>query len=392
MAYTDELTLVIPTYERQELVLTAMRYWLDKGIELHVIDGSAEPIAPSKLPASEKIHYHHMPEPLFDRLGYAIELVQTPYCCLISDDEFFLPSGLKACVEELSNDPNLVACLGRTLSFDATSDQIMAAPGYVMMAGRSISDATPAERMRAHLGNYMPSTVYAVARSHVWKTAIRTAIAKSFPVYALGELRFEAAVAFQGPNKVIPVLSWLRNVGQPPTRGQDETLDTKNRFHGWWHDEAKKDQRREFLSLMAENLQPDATPEQKAQLEQEVEQAFADYDDIIQQRKRAPKAQNLAERERRRSKKRSRKRFSIKRMLRALISGSSSTSRRTPKPGEPREGSSQQSAQQLKQPKRSDRKDIFLAAKDLSDEGVFVDFGEIREIVKLLGFEADRKL
>ena len=107
MACTDELTLIIPTYERQELVLMAMAYWHKQDVELHVIDGSAEPIASSMLPVSEKIHYHHLPVSLFDRLSYATELVQTPYCSLISDDEFFLPSGLNACIAELSRRPSM---------------------------------------------------------------------------------------------------------------------------------------------------------------------------------------------------------------------------------------------------------------------------------------------
>ncbi len=386
MVCFEDLTLVIPTFERQQLVLLAMSYWNELGVELHVIDGSEKPIPTEALPQSQKIHYYHMPAPLFDRLSFATEIVQTPFCGLISDDEFFLPTGLRACLTELSNDPELVACIGRALAFDATSDRVEGVPAYPEMAGRRIDQKTAAERVRAHLGDYRPSTIYAVTRTDVWKKALRASVAKSFPVFALPELRFEAAIAYQGPSRVIPVLSWLRNVGEPPKRGQDETLDVRNTFHEWWNDENKFDQRCEFLSLMAEHLRTDAASDEERQIVHDLEQAFTHYDNTIQERKTAWQTRNSAARSDRVVKKKQ----NLLQRFQKLIFGAGD---KTPQSTHSTKGRQKPIMEKSSSNQKSNaprRKDIFLAVEDLRAEGVLVNLNEIEKVVQLMGFMADR--
>ncbi len=389
MTYSEDLTLVIPTFERQELVLVAMSYWGDLGIELHVIDGSEEPIPSARLPKNEKIHYHHMPASLFDRLNYATELVQTPYCSLVADDEFFLPSGLEACIAELSKDPNLVACGGRALAFDATSDPIIGRPIYPEMAGRNINQKKPTERLNAHLGDYWPSTIYAVTRADVWKKALHASTAKSFPVFALPELRFEASIAYQGPSKVIPVLSWLRNIGQPPTRGQDETLDVRNTFHGWWHDISKDDQRREFLCILAEHLEPEATPENKIRIEHDLHQAFTSYDRTIQARKEKRKKKKETIKPNQIGVKKSEKKTEFLKKVRRLLRKLGISQILWPNSDKPAQASNLRTSPKTQNVKQPQRKDIFLAAKELRAEGVFVNLNEIEKVSKLLQKKSD---
>ena len=58
----SDLTILIPTYNRQRLLEYSIEYWRDLSATIHIIDGSDQPcfeIGP--LTGTNNIFYHHMP-------------------------------------------------------------------------------------------------------------------------------------------------------------------------------------------------------------------------------------------------------------------------------------------------------------------------------------------
>lgn len=248
MSLLSKLTLVIPTYNRRRYALRNMRYWSGSPVTVHVLDGSAQPIPAEEMAGlAANVNYHHLPVSILERLGKAVDLVQTEYSALFGDDEFFLPDALQACIQELEADETLVSCMGRCLAFRPVSKQIIGLPAYTEMANYAVLQDDPIARMIHHMNPYTCSTIYSVVRTPVWKHAMGIPPKKQFFI-ALPEYQFELSVCYQGKSKVIQNLMWLRSAENDVIR--DDIVS----FHEWWVDKNKADDREEFLALMASAL------------------------------------------------------------------------------------------------------------------------------------------
>ena len=228
-----------------------MRYWSGSPVTVHVLDGSEQPIPAEEMAGlAANINYHHLPISCSERLGKAVDLVQTEYAARIGDDEFFLPDALQACIQELEADKTLVSCMGRCLAFRPISKQIIGWPAYTEMANYAVLQDDPIARMIHHMNLYTCSTIYSVIRTPVWKQAVGISSKKQFSVFALGENQFELAICYQGKSKVIQNLMWLRSGENDIIKDEHDIVS----FHEWWADKNKADDREEFLTHMASAL------------------------------------------------------------------------------------------------------------------------------------------
>jgi hypothetical protein len=188
-------------------------------------------------------------------MGLAVSLIDTEYTLMMADDEFFLPSGIGACIQELEHDPKLVACMGRTILFTPREGKVYGATCYPGMAEHSFLQESPSIRLAQHMTSYSPSTIYSVVRSHYWQRAMSILPCREFPVFALGELQFEMAIAYMGRTKVIPVAMWLRSDENENIKNPDEPYQ----FWTWWRDPAQSSAKNEFLKIMVESLRDVST-------------------------------------------------------------------------------------------------------------------------------------
>ena len=114
----SRLTVVIPTISRPEFVKRQVTFWLQFDAQVRILDGSIEPIDVSQfglIPTN--IQYLHQPHSFNERLSKAWKLVDTEFACLIHDDGFLLPSGLKSSLKHLDENPTVTGCVGKVLMF-----------------------------------------------------------------------------------------------------------------------------------------------------------------------------------------------------------------------------------------------------------------------------------
>lgn len=258
MIELSKLTLIIPSYNRHRYALRSLRYWSGKGIRVHLLDGSERGIMGDHLEElDDNVSYHHVPLSFYDRLKMGAELVETEYAALLSDDEFFLPSAIQACITELQGEPLLAACTGWTLAFNADKGQVIGFPFYREMQNYAVLHDDPIERIIYHLGNGLCSTIYAIVRAPVLKSAISVVTEKNWPLYGIMELQVEISISLHGKSKVIPHLMWLRSQEQEPIRGNEPSLTPGNGFEKWWLNAGKSLEHEELLSRMAKHLEQD---------------------------------------------------------------------------------------------------------------------------------------
>ena len=85
----ERLTSVIPSRNRQEYLLRAIKVWSNTPVQLLLLDGTATPLELNETVVnSGKIQYKHLVVPLEQRLGKSTEFITTEYvACFVERDE-----------------------------------------------------------------------------------------------------------------------------------------------------------------------------------------------------------------------------------------------------------------------------------------------------------------
>jgi glycosyltransferase domain-containing protein len=221
-----------------------MRYWSNKDVCVRVLDGSDQPIDNELLMSlGQNIIYEHNPRSLSQRLASVLPKLNTEYVALMGDDEFFIPSAVKACIKELECDKSLISCFGRSMWFNNHQDALKTSVVYESMANYSVQHDNPDDRVLYHMRYYCPSTIYSVMRTDAWKNAV-SCIDNVYSVFALEELQFEIASSYLGKSKVLPILLWMRS-------GENTGITDKKEFkkiNNWWVDSSNYSLREKMLS------------------------------------------------------------------------------------------------------------------------------------------------
>lgn len=253
-----DLSVMIATYQRPIYALRNMHLLDQTGARVHVLDGSSDPIAPSRLNGlSSRVNYVHLPVPYEERMAHAMDVLETSYCVSVSDDDMHLPSGLAASLDALEQDADLVAATGTALAVSVEDGTAIGKLVYDELLDRAVLADDPIERMIEHLGGYLPSTVYAVTRTPVWKRAMRAATKRRFAPVRLSELRYELAVAYAGKTRTVPHLMWLRSSENASHWAGDETP-----LGPWWDAAKESGERDDFAAYMGRALTDD--PQQQS--------------------------------------------------------------------------------------------------------------------------------
>lgn len=255
-----EVSVVMPTYRRPVYALRNMHLLDRTGARVHVLDGSPSPIDPAAMEGlSPRVNYVHLPASYEERLAHAVDLIETPFCVAVGDDDMHLPSGLAASVDALHADAELVAVMGTAIAVVTKDGKAFGKAKYEGLLNRAVVDDDPVDRMVDHLGRYLPSTVYAVTRTPVWARAVRALTGKRFRPFRLGELQYEMTVAYVGKTKVVPQLMWLRS-----QENRSLWLDDDLPLAPWWEQAAASGERQEFASYMGGALTDDVLKQAEA--------------------------------------------------------------------------------------------------------------------------------
>lgn len=252
----SQLTLIMLTYERQPYALRGMAYWAKLGVTLHVIDGSSSPIDTALLSGlGENIHYNHQPVGIIERIRKAIPLVQTPYASFISDDEFFLRSGIISAITALREDPELVACGGQCMKFWlAEENQILSTKVYPLSQGWAQLDNSAEVRIIRHFGRYTPALFYSVTRAEIFLGAVELITEREFGAISVPELQWELYFLWAGKAKLLDRIFWLRSGENNPTRGTDLCLEPEPTIHDWWRSVESRSEVESYVSLTAKHM------------------------------------------------------------------------------------------------------------------------------------------
>ena len=251
-----KLTLVILTYNRHKYVLRNIRYWSNKSICVRVVDGSDKAINRRVLDTfPNNIIYKYDTSSYNQRLAGVIPDLDTEYVALMGDDEFFVPSVLSSCIEELEKDSSLVSCSGVSMGFFSRNGKVFGKAAYPKLIDyKDGMNDDPINRLKTHMGNYAPSSIYGVNRVRPWSISMDTISKGEFDFFANLELSFEMCMCFSGKTKVINELMWLRSFDLIPVRDINPELDSNTKIKEWWYGPEYLLNRREYIDVMSKGF------------------------------------------------------------------------------------------------------------------------------------------
>ena len=107
----NELTIVIPTYNRSLELERAIEYWRDLPVTVHILDGSEKSFFVEGLqPGTQSTYYHSFPskgesakENWSRRLKFGLNLMNTRFSALCCDDDVFTTDGMIKALEILDS-------------------------------------------------------------------------------------------------------------------------------------------------------------------------------------------------------------------------------------------------------------------------------------------------
>ncbi|MFA7281146.1 MAG: TIGR00180 family glycosyltransferase, partial [Sterolibacterium sp.] len=149
MRVSTNITLIIPTYNRPDLLKRAISYWSAYGHQLIIVDGSDVPNEEcTKYDTEDGITYFHMPVSIEQRILFAASQVATDYVAMIPDDEFYLPSALEEARDILDSMPDVSFVAGATIAFKTIDGRLFSRHHYRTAMKLQIDSNSPLERVK----------------------------------------------------------------------------------------------------------------------------------------------------------------------------------------------------------------------------------------------------
>lgn len=214
----SRLTVIIPTISRPDYVRRQIKYWLQTDAEVRILDGARVPLDLKEFDLTyTNVRYIHMPVNFNERLAVAGQLIETEFSCLLSDDEFFVPSGLKGCIRHLDDHPDDIGCVGKVLYFFVEQGKFLAFQGYTDWLNFSDDAVTATDRVKQVLPPLKTHmAVYGIYRSEHWKKIFKMSYSDYYSCGYLYERMLNLYRAVLGRTVILNDLLWMRSMENPP--------------------------------------------------------------------------------------------------------------------------------------------------------------------------------
>jgi glycosyltransferase domain-containing protein len=168
------LTIIIPTFNRQNLLLRQLKYLKNWKTNVVIVDASEISLL-KKYPGHDlgNFKYIHSLTSMSNRISLALPYINTDFTVCLAEDDFYLPSGLISAMELLIENKDSVGCMGQSCGLDVFKGE-----HYVFKYGASLLNYSncfdsPIDRVRFGLRKYRSATFYAVYKSksfiNIWK-------------------------------------------------------------------------------------------------------------------------------------------------------------------------------------------------------------------------------
>jgi glycosyltransferase domain-containing protein len=255
----SRLTVIIPTISRPDFVRRQIKYWLQTDAEVRILDGASVPMDLKEFALTEtNVRYIHMPANFNERIANASQLIDTEFSCVLGDDEFFVPSGLKECIRHLDNHPDDIGCVGKVLYFFIEQGKFLAFQGYMDWQNFTDDAVTATDRVKQILPPHKTHMAYCgIYRSECWKKIFETSYCDYYSSGYLYERMLNLYRAVLGRTVILNNLLWMRSMENPPI-SDDAVPRSDGGLVGWAENPANRSEllhyRNKVRSILASGV------------------------------------------------------------------------------------------------------------------------------------------
>lgn len=211
----DQLTMIIPTrnrYDRLKRLLTYLRAHACTARLMILDSSSSAPPGGDELEqllmecgAAIRLTYDADQPPL-EKMLDGLARVHTPYVVLCADDDFLIPSALKAAVDVLVARPEVSLVHGQSCMLHVVDGAIQWVDPYPQC---HLLQSTAAERLQAHFRRYTV-TFYSMHRIEALRRNFELVCGAKLDWHTWGELALSALAVIQGKALALPQLYMIR--------------------------------------------------------------------------------------------------------------------------------------------------------------------------------------
>ena len=168
----SNLTLIIPTFERQDYLLRQILYLADWNVKTIIVDGSLNKITnvtQKVIDQNTNISYYHLNKSYVERVYFAANKIKTEFAMCLAEDDFYLRSGIEQSIKILKLNTDAVACMGKSIGLDRLINK-----NYVFEYGNNLTDYNinqdlAKSRIAFAFNQYRSAAPYAVYKASTFK-------------------------------------------------------------------------------------------------------------------------------------------------------------------------------------------------------------------------------
>ncbi len=229
-----DLSIICPTYKRQNLMLRSSNFFYGKDFKVIYIDGSDSESDLMKN-KDKNIEYYHIRGSYKERIKFGISKVKTKYISIIGDDDFFDVDGIEKCLDFLDNNDEYVSCSGTCIHFLKKNKTLLFNPLLRNLLDNLKSDNLE-ERLFEKFSNYETSHFYAITRTDIYKKSFDFIESLNFDFFGMEEYLHQFILLTNGRCKVLPNLFFLRSAEDIPNFWNRSNSSQIISFDYWWKD------------------------------------------------------------------------------------------------------------------------------------------------------------
>lgn len=234
----SSVSIVIPTFCRQDYVLRQIAYWAGSNASIFIMDGSPQPIDEKinlLISKFSNINYFHLEISYVDRIKKACDYIDTDYAICLADDDLFFKEGLCDAIGFLSKKESAIACISMPIGidFNIQKNQTEYFPYGDSLENYEVTDNNAINRIEYAMSSYRTATSYGLFRSSEFKIIWNGLQSSS----CLEATEYEHAISTYIYGKLVNSnsLYWLRSHECEPV---DSVIDGTRRttFDLWCND------------------------------------------------------------------------------------------------------------------------------------------------------------
>ncbi len=214
----EDITVVILSRGRDEILRRSLEYWASLPMKILVLHHTDSPL--TTFTQNKNVNYIQSNTPYGNRCALAAQFISSKFAILVSDDDFYLSSGLLALSDFLEARKDLVSVGGQTISVGRYGKLITGTSAYPHAREYKNLENSISGRLEKHFNieiGYINGSMYRLFRTNYFidlmnKLGSLTSIRTPYIFEVSSEIFANAA----GKSEYLNCVLWIRNWINPP--------------------------------------------------------------------------------------------------------------------------------------------------------------------------------